>query len=135
MADVYGSIGNEAVELNNAATEATLRLLLQATLATSKGQKDAVKEMVTKAGLDPAAVAAANTNLKTVGATASVSTGVFKNINVTGEGVSAGFKKLDSALSPLIGQLLSGKAQSSDLFSVMAKLPGPLGVLQKVYLE
>jgi len=128
MADVYGSIGNEVVELNNAATEATLRLLLQATLATSKGQKDAVKEMVTKAGLDPAAVAAANTNLKTVGATANVSTGVFKNINVSGEGVSTGFKKLDASLSPLIGQLVDGKAQASDVFTALSKLPGPLGV-------
>jgi hypothetical protein len=128
MADVYGSIGNEAVELNNAATEATLRLLLQATLASSKGQKDAVKDMVTKAGLDPAAVAEADTNLRTIGTTANVSTGVFKNVNTSGEGVSEKFKKLDSTLSPLIGQLLSGKAQSSDLFSVMAKLPGPLGV-------
>ncbi len=128
MADVYGSIGNEAVELNNAATEATLRMLLQATLATSKGQKDAVKDMVAKAGLDPTAVAAANTNLKTVGATANVSTGVFKNINVSGEGVSEGFKKLDSSLSPLIGQLLDGKAQASDVFTALSKLPGPLGV-------
>jgi hypothetical protein len=128
MADVYGSIGNEAVELNNAATEATLRLLLQATLATSKGQKDAVKDMVAKAGLDPAAVAAANTNLKAVGATANVSTGVFKNINVSGEGVSEGFKKLDSSLSPLIGQLIDGKAQASDVFTALSKLPGPLGV-------
>jgi hypothetical protein len=128
MADVYGSIGNEAVELNNAATEATLRLLLQATLASSKGQKDAVKDMVTKAGLDPAAVAAANTNLKAVGTTANVSTGVFKKINVSGEGVSEGFKKLDSSLSPLIGQLIDGKAQASDVFTALSKLPGPLGV-------
>jgi hypothetical protein len=128
MADVFGSIGNEAVELNNAATEATLRLLLQATLATNKGQKDAVKDMVTKAGLDPAAVAAANTNLKTVGATANVSTGVFKNINTSGEGVSAGFKKLDASLSPLIGQLIDGKAQASDVFTALSRLPGPLGV-------
>ena len=30
MADVTGSIGNEYVELNNAATEATLKQLLQA---------------------------------------------------------------------------------------------------------
>ena len=128
MADVYGSIGNEAVELNNAATEATLRLLLQATLATSKGQKDAVKDMVAKAGLDPTAVAAANTNLKAVGTTANVSTGIFKNINTSGEGVSERFKKLDSSLSPLIGQLIDGKAQASDVFSALAKLPGPLGV-------
>ena len=36
MADVTGRIGNEEVELNNAATEATLRLLLQATLSANK---------------------------------------------------------------------------------------------------
>lgn len=110
MADVTGSIGNEYVELNNAATEATLRLLLQATLATTKAQKDAIKDLATKAGLDPAAVAAMNTNVKQ-------STGVFSKLATAGTETANKIRNLDSSISPLIKSLTDGTAQVSGVFS------------------
>jgi len=128
MADVSGTIGNEYVELNNAATEATLRLLLQATLATTKGQKDAIKDMVAKAGLDPAAVAAANTGLKGLGTGASSGAVVLGRIGAAGANVADGFLKVGSSLTPLIGKLVDGTAGLSDMMSPLSRLPGILGL-------
>jgi hypothetical protein len=65
MADVIGTIsgpeGVKDIQLNNAATEATLRALLQATLNASKQTKETVAAMAEKAGIDPAAVESVNT--------------------------------------------------------------------------
>lgn len=122
MADVTGSIGNEYVELNNAATEATLRLLLQATLATTKAQKDAIKDLATKAGLDPAAVAAMNTNVRQ-------STGVFGKLATAGTETANKIRVLDSSISPLIKSLTDGSAQVSNVFGAFEALPGILGVV------
>jgi hypothetical protein len=133
MADVTGSIGNEYVELNNAATEATLRLLLQATLASSKGQKDAIKDMVTKAGLDPAAVAAANTGLNNVGRSASTSVGAFNKLGAATSLMGDSFDKLDKSVSPLVNKLLQGTASASDAFDALSKLPGPAGKVADLF--
>jgi hypothetical protein len=122
MADVTGSIGNDYVELNNAATEATLRLLLQATLSTTKAQKDAIKELATKAGLDPAAVAAMNTNVKQ-------STSVFSKLATAGTETANKIRVLDGSISPLIKSLTDGTAQVSNVFSAFEQLPGILGVV------
>jgi hypothetical protein len=122
MADVTGSIGNDYVELNNAATEATLRLILQATLSTTKAQKDAIKELATKAGLDPAAVAAMNTNVKQ-------STSVFSKLATAGTETANKIRVLDGSISPLIKSLTDGTAQVSNVFSAFEQLPGILGVV------
>ena len=122
MADVTGSIGNEYVELNNAATEATLRLILQATLATTKAQKDAIKDLASKAGLDPAAVAAMNTNVRQ-------STSVFSKLATAGTETANKIRSLDSSISPLIKNLTEGSATVSNVFSAFEALPGILGVV------
>ena len=59
MADVFGTIGNEQVELQNAATEATLRLLLQATLSANRQSLAAVQQLATASGINPASAQAA----------------------------------------------------------------------------
>jgi hypothetical protein len=128
MADVSGTIGNEYVELNNAATEATLKLLLAATMAGNKQTMEQVKTMATKAGLDPAAVAAANTGLKGLGTGASSGAAVLGKIGQAGAGVADGFLKVGSSLTPLIGKLVDGTAGLSDMMSPLAKLPGVLGL-------
>lgn len=115
MAEVTGTIGNEQVELNNAATEATLRLLYQATLNASKQSHDNVAKMVQKAGLDPVAVKAADEGLK--------------KVSSSGADAAANFKKLN----PLIGQLLSGTATASAAFATFKDMPGTLGVVMSAF--
>ena len=126
MADVYGTIGNQQVELNNAATEATLRLLLQATVATTKSQKDAIKDIATKSGLDPAVVAAANTNLSTLGTGAST---FSKGLVSVGAQTGAALSSLSQNITPLIKSFTEGKASLSEVFGTFSKIGGPLGMV------
>jgi hypothetical protein len=63
MAEVTGRIGDQDVALNNAATEATLKLLLQATLNANKQSLSTIQNLAQKSGLSPQAVEAANKGL------------------------------------------------------------------------
>lgn len=131
MADVSGTIGNEYVELNNAATEATLRLLLQATLATTKSQKDAIQKLATSAGLNPASINQVNSALQ---ATAPQMNGLGKAAFAAG----AAFGSVENAISNVVNttkKLASGSAQASDIFASFSALPGPLGLVSKGFAQ
>ena len=132
MAEVTGRIGNEEVELQNAATEATLRLLLQSSLSANKQSIDNITKLATKAGLDPAAVAAANANLKSVGDTSKTTQGAFFKVGVGAGVVEQGFKKVDAAISPLVSALIDGTGKASSMFAAMQGLPGVFGTLATV---
>jgi hypothetical protein len=132
MAEVTGSIGNEHVELNNAATEATLKLLLASVMAANKQSIEQVKQIATKAGLDPAAVKSANEGLRQTADTGQKSSGMFKNLSLTGDNAVASLKNFNNAWSPLVGQLIRGQASASDAFKAFEQLPGPLGVFMGV---
>ena len=125
MADVTGTIGTENVTLNNAATEATLRLLLQSSLATSKEQKAAIAQLAQKAGLDPAAVAAANQGLQQ----AAPSLSTFNKAAYTAGAAVGGMAAASAPFIALGKQLAAGNAQASDVFGALSTLPGPLGVV------
>lgn len=131
MADVSGTIGNEYVELNNAATEATLRLLLQATLATTKSQKDAIQKLASSAGLNPTTVAQVNTALQTA----------TPHMNLLGKSafaVGAAFGSVQTELTNVVNttkKLAAGNAQASDVFSSLGMLPGPLGLVSKGFAQ
>jgi len=133
MADVTGRIGNEEVELNNAATEATLRLLLQATLSANKQTIDSVSKIATKAGLDPAAVSAANDNLNTMGTSAQQGTSKFYKLGFASGVVEQGFRNVDNAITPLIGKLMEGTDKASDVFSAFSKLPFGIGLVAELF--
>lgn len=125
MADVTGRIGTEEVELNNAATEATLRLLLQATLATDKKQKENIAALAQKAGLDPAAVK--ETNQALVATTPSMNA-----LGRAAYGIGAAFGAMQPALTEVINitkTIAGGDAQASDVFRSLSKIPGPAGLV------
>lgn len=133
MAEVTGNIGNQEVALNNAATEATLRLLLQSSLSANKQSLDNITKIATKAGLDPVAVQAANSNLKNVSETSKSTTGAFYKLGLGTALVEEGFKKVDSAISPLIGKLIDGTDKASDVFGQFARLGGPVGLVAQQF--
>jgi len=133
MADVTGTIGNEHVELNNAATEATLKLLLAAITGGNAKAAENIKSIATKAGLDPATVAKANDGLKNSAVAGEKSTGVFNRVAATGASAADGLTKLGTSLSPLIDKLLAGTAQASDAFGALDKLPGVLGTVMGLF--
>jgi hypothetical protein len=127
MADVTGRIGNEEVELNNAATEATLKMLLQATLASAKGSKEELNKvaaMAAKAGLDSDSIEQTN---KAVQATTPQMNALGKTAFVLGAAFGAAERDFQT-LVKTGQQLAAGTAQASDVLSNMATmLPGPLG--------
>jgi hypothetical protein len=127
MADVTGRLGNEDIELNNAATEATLKMLLQATLAAAKGSKDELNKiaaMAAKAGLDGDSINQAN---QAVQATTPQMNALGKTAFVLGAAFGAAEKDFKTLVKT--GQdLAAGTAQASGVLSNMATmLPGPLG--------
>jgi hypothetical protein len=125
MAEVFGSIGNETVELNNAATEATLRLLLQSSLTANNQSIQNIKNLAQKSGLDPNAVAQANNNLRQVSvAGATLGTAAFS----AGKALGAMAPTID-AITTLSKKLASGEGEASDVFNALGKLPGPFGMV------
>ena len=122
--NVTGQIGNDQVSLENAATESTLKLLLQATLATTKEQKKAVADLVQKAGLDPEKVEKVNTGLSGMAlATAKVS-GAFAGLNTAADTLRTIFDKT----AGITEKLTSGAGQASDVFGVFAGMGGAIGL-------
>jgi hypothetical protein len=125
MADVTGSIGNEHVELNNAATEATLKLLLQASLAANKQSLASIQQLAQSSGLNPQAVAAANQGLEQ---TSSITRKIGKGFEVLGfaAGALSGVFKESVELSK---KLASGTGEASDVLASFAKVGGVAGAI------
>ena len=125
MALVTGNIGDQNVVLDNAATEATLRLLLQATIASSKDEKNAIANMIEKAGLDPAKVQKTHVELTNLEQAAAKLGGAYAGLEDATNKLKVGL----IASSAFIGSLTEGSGKASNLFGALGKLPGPLGLL------
>lgn len=125
MADVTGTIGNESVALNNAATEATLRLLLQATLAANKQNLSAVQQLAQSSGLNPKTVQAASQGLTNTGQAGKNVGQVFQGLGSSIAHSGGALKEFDSVLK----QAIAGTLQTSDVFRSLSLLPGPLGLV------
>lgn len=122
--NVTGNIGGSNVILDNAATEATLQMLLQATLATTKEQKKAISDLVQKAGMDPAKVAEANQGLSELGKTASATGAFFGGVNTAADQLSRGFSRAAS----IVEKLTDNQGKSSDIFAEFSKMGGIIGL-------
>jgi hypothetical protein len=126
MADnVTGSIGSSSVLLENAATEATLQLLLKATLATTSEQKKAINELVQKAGMDPAKVEAANQGLSSLGQIAVATGGIFAGLNSASDSLKKGF----NAFAGVAEQLTDNQGKASAIFGQFAGMGGVIGLV------
>lgn len=123
MADVFGNIGNEQVELNNAATEATLKLLLQSSIASNKQSIESINKIAIRAGVDENTVKQTNQRIGAFGQ-AAMATGA------SWAGLSVATKQLNSAFSGTLDAtkiLTSGAAEASSVLNIMARMDGPLG--------
>jgi hypothetical protein len=117
MADVTGSIGNEYVELNNAATEATLKQLLAATLKMG-GSTNATASTAGAAGVNTASIEAAKAAAK-----------AQKELGEKADNLKKTFSALAEGMMQLGGKLLQGTDKSSDLFAAFERLPGVAGLV------
>jgi hypothetical protein len=124
---VTGFFGNEAIELNNAATESTLRELVNAI----QGNSGQIKNLASKSGVQGAGDS--GENLKANNRTVSENTGVFKNLSTFGKSAAESFYKLDGNISPLIGQLIKGNASITVLTDKIGTLNPLLGVAADLF--
>jgi hypothetical protein len=122
MADVFGRIGNEQVELNNAATEATLRQLIAAVSTSGKGTAAAVSNIAGSAGLN---ITGAQQQLGAFGKSVAMTGAALGAINVGSNQLRLGLNNvLDLTQTMTVG---TGKA--SDTLGVLARMGGPLGLV------
>lgn len=129
MADVTGSIGSEHVELNNAATEATLKLLLQATLTANRQSLSSIQQLAQSSGLNPQTVQAASQGLAETGAAGETAADRLEALNKRVETTKLVFTTLDETLRKAV----AGTLQSSDVFGALSKIPGPAGVVANAF--
>lgn len=128
MADVTGSLGNEPIELNNAATEATLKLLLVAMKASSKEAAAAVDKIAKQAGIDPATVKSANEANEKSASVAYKVGAVFGTLANTADRVIDAFDQY----SPVVKTLTSGGTNVGQAMSQLGDLiPGVGGRVVK----
>ena len=125
MANVTGNIGSNHVELENAASEATLKLILQATLATTKEQRKAVSDLVEKAGLDPEKVKAANEGLSTFEKSALLAGGTLGGLNSAANSLNKTFNTIIDGAS----KLTDNQGKASDVFGTFAGMGGVIGLV------
>lgn len=125
MPDVTGRIGNEDVVLNNAATEATLKLLLTATLNANKQSLSAIQNLASQAGLNAQSIQNVNQSLNQTTQQSSKVGRAFEALGFVAGALSGTFKEAAN----LSEKLASGSGQTSDIFNSFAKIPGPVGAV------
>jgi len=115
---VTGIIGQEQVTLNNAASETTLRLILEGIKASNANAASAIDKMAAKAGIDSKTIQAANEEVKK-------STTGFKNLKESTDTLVPSFDKLISVTE----KITKGNAQASDILAEsFGKTSGVLGL-------
>jgi len=142
MADVTGRIGDNEVELNNAATETTLKALLLASAGSVKEMKKLAK-LAEKAGMDARAVEQAEQAVTALGKNSSLSAGSLLKLNplfyglgkgaqflgtVVGDVAASAFKTAGN-LTNLAGSLVDGAGAASDLAGAFKDLPLGIGLV------
>lgn len=143
MADVTGRIGDADVQLDNAATEATLRQLLQSiqrlstVLGSARGnnasgnvqtpqQRQAAQQLL----LAQQQQAAASTGVARAARPMGVALGVLGGI--LGDLAASAFKTVGN-LTDFAGKLLDGTASVSGLFAAFKDLPFGLGAVAGLF--
>jgi len=128
MPEVTGTIGNDHVELNNAATEATLKLILAGIKGSSKEAAAAIDKLAKNAGLDPDTIKKVNDELEDNSTSLYKLGQLYGRVSIPLLALEEQFKKY----SPLVKTLTDGSGNVSSAFNQLgATIPGALGVLLK----
>jgi hypothetical protein len=135
MAEVNGTLGNEYIELNNAATEATLKQLLAATMLANKQSVDQVNKMAQKMGLDPTAVAAANKGLTGISASSTQGQSSLKSLSKASDVAAGAFSLINERSLEFVNQLTKGGVGLDQFLSPLEKLPGALGTFGMLLVQ
>ena len=125
--NVTGSIGAEAVNLNNAATESTLAALLRVAQIDSKN----LLELAKKSGVDAANLKDFDEELlKAADAKKQETQAVVENTQAIEKEQERHNRNVSiiNQLNESMTKLMDGTAQVSDVFGAFKNLPGPIGM-------
>ena len=120
MAEVFGTIGSDIVELNNAATETSLKELIRVIQNQTRTLGGAGGGAGAGTGAAGAAAAQASQNLTQLSNTT-------RNSNTSISEWSTALTASKKALLEFSKTLLDGTAQASGLFNAFTNLPGVIG--------
>jgi len=130
MAEVYGQIngqnGTQDIQLNNAATEATLKLLLQSSMSANKQTLDQLKKLGVDGGIfDTEAWEKANeqVQLQAIHLSKAKASLILFEIGL------AKLQPLFNDVSQALGKLSEGAAAGSDLIGAFKSLPLGIGTV------
>jgi len=130
MAEVYGQIngqnGTQDIQLNNAATEATLKLLLQSSMSANKQTLDQLKKLGVDGGIfDNEAWEKANeqVQLQAIHLSKAKASLILFEIGL------AKLQPLFNGVSQALGKLSEGAAAGSDLIGAFKSLPLGIGTV------
>ena len=126
MANVTGSIGDQHVVLENAATEATLKALLQAFLAKNAGDASTLKKIAEKVNLNTEEV---EEQLEDLGEEAEKTGTEFKR---TTEDISRSRKGFINAFDSYTKEFTAGTAKASQLFEALGQFNNTFGVFATI---
>ena len=129
MADVTGQFGDQPVELNNAATEATLKTLLAIAKVDSKNLLELARKML---GPDAANLKDFEENLEKSNAALDQSTKLENAKIVQLDDQIKKYGKINTVIGQLdvtMTKLMNGTGKASDIFNSLSQLPGALGVV------
>ena len=133
MAEVSGTItgsnGTEDIILNNAATEATLRLLLASTMQANKQSADAIKDFAQKSGLSDDVFDRANEHVRGAGQAGSKLGQTFQTLDLIGQDVRRSFAQIHDTTSKLV----SGSGSFADVANSMKNLPLTIGLVMGAF--
>ena len=140
--NVSGSIGNQPVELNNAATESTLAALLSITQKTNPAQLALMKKIAESSGISPAVIKQVTDGLENLN---RASTGASQNIlgvnkfgaivGAIAQDLTIGVVKTGQNLMELGSTVMGGSAKMSDFFKSMKDLPLGIGLIAGLFQQ
>lgn len=119
-----GSSGVSDIQLNNAATEATLRMILQSLMTANRQSIDNIKTLAQRSGLDIDTINRTSQSLSNVQTNSSVLSRSFRETSASVKAVAEDIRQRTVALTE---QLTSGNVSISNLFDAFKGLPYGIG--------
>jgi hypothetical protein len=130
MAEVTGHIGDQYVTLNNAASEATLKMLLQSSLAANKQNVDQLKKLVKDGGIfDAAAMERVNSSMGSLSSTVDTAGSKLKEFGYK-------LERMQNFLIPFgnaLGKISDGTGAVSDVLGAFKGLPLGIGIVASAF--
>lgn len=125
-----GSSGVSDIQLNNAATEATMRMILQSLMTANRQSIDNIKTLAQRSGLDVDTINRTSQGLRTVQTNSASLSRTFKE---SATSVLQSAESIRTKTVTFVEQLTSGNVSISNLFDAFNELPYGIGKVASAF--